>query len=423
MILEVISIIVLLYVLYTQYRMHQVPAAPGTSHQLIIPIPIDVIATPVPVVTATSTTDQVTTLAVTPAWFEPIKLPSVDKIRLPVHYKKDFPTDVRTYEGLATYRSMKNKGQPIDFVAQPFTPAVNNTETVVVILSELAHRLGARLSFTEKVFQYDDSDYRTACGVGNLGSIHSMIAAGENVQTAKFKLHLKLNYDDVTSSAQTLRNFTVAFINDLVANIGCKKEFVRVFSISRASSINVDCGITTPEFEETKRLAEQLKHALKRLSPSQQQGILQYLISERYDYKWEAAPTFLQVQESDFDPRYNRDYPHAEEEKRGGRPYYFPQGWYRHALKVENKYPNDHLWLGMNNSPGEWIVAYHGTQAGVVKSIIDTGLQHKFVTADACKDDAENNGAANVELFRKSIFGEVGEMNDNGIKDDVIAGG
>ncbi|CAF1317560.1 unnamed protein product [Rotaria sordida] len=285
---------------------------------------------------------------------------------------------------------MKNKGQPIDFVAQPFTPAVNNIETVVVILSELAHQLGARLTFTEQAFQYDDSDYRTACGVGNLGSIHSMIAAGENLQTAKFKLHMKLNYDDITSSAQSLRDFTVTLINDLVANVGCKKEFIRVFSISRASSIIVECGITTPEFEETKKLAEQLKHRLNRLSPKQQQKILQYLIPEPYNYKWETAPTFLQLQESDFDPRYNRDYPHAEEEKRGGRPYYFPQGWYRHALKVEGKYPNDRLWLGMNNSPGEWIVAYHGTQAGVVKSIINTGLQHKFVTADACKDEAKH---------------------------------
>ncbi|CAF3191249.1 unnamed protein product, partial [Rotaria sp. Silwood2] len=105
----------------------------------------------------------------------------------------------------------------------------------------------------------------------------------------------------------------------------------------------------------------------------------------------ETAPTFLQLQESDFDPRFNRNYANAQEEKRGGRPYHFPQGWYRHALKVEDKYPNDKAWLGMNNSPGEWIVAYHGTKPGVVKSIIDTGLQHKFVTADACKAAAEQD--------------------------------
>jgi hypothetical protein len=43
----------------------------------------------------------------------------------------------------------------------------------------------------------------------------------------------------------------------------------------------------------------------------------------------------------------------------------------------------------MNNSPGEWPVAYHGTKAGVVKNIIGTGLKHQFVTTDACKDEAK----------------------------------
>ena len=325
----------------------------------------------------------------TPVWYEPVKLPPADKIRLPVHYKKDSPIDVRTFECLSMYRSMTNKGQPIDFVTQPFNSAVSNTETVVVVLNELVQQLGAHLTFTEKAFQYDDSAYRTACGVGDLGSIHSLIAAGENSQTAKFNLHLKLNYDDITSSVKSLQDFTITLINNLVANLACKKEFIRVFSVSRASSIHVECGITTPEVEETKKLAEQLKTLLNQMSPQQQQGILQYLIPEQYDYKWQAALTFLQIQASDFDPRYNRDYPQAQEEQRGGRPYYFPQGWYRHALKVEGKYTNDQVWLGMNNSPGEWLVAYHGTKAGVVKNIIQTSLQHRFVTADACKAEAK----------------------------------
>ena len=43
----------------------------------------------------------------------------------------------------------------------------------------------------------------------------------------------------------------------------------------------------------------------------------------------------------------------------------------------------------MNNSPGEWCAAYHGTKPGVVRSIIDGGLKHQFVTADACKSEAK----------------------------------
>ncbi|CAF5101602.1 unnamed protein product, partial [Rotaria sp. Silwood1] len=206
-------------------------------------------------------TDQSTSLVVTPAWYEPVKSPDADKVRLPVHYNKDSPTDVLTFQCLSTYRSMKNKDQMIDFIAEPFVATTDNTETLIVVLNELAEELGARLSFTEKAFQYDNSDYRTACGI--------------------------------------------------------------------------------------------------------------------------------ELQESDLDSRYNRDYPDAQEEMRGGRPYYFPQGWYRHALKVDDKYSNDHVWLGMSNSPGEWSVAYHGTAAGAVKSIVKGGLKHDFVTTDACKDAAK----------------------------------
>jgi hypothetical protein len=43
----------------------------------------------------------------------------------------------------------------------------------------------------------------------------------------------------------------------------------------------------------------------------------------------------------------------------------------------------------MNNSPGEWCAAYHGTKPGVVRSIIDGGLKYQFVTFDACKADAK----------------------------------
>jgi ribulose bisphosphate carboxylase small subunit len=48
-------------------------------------------------------------------------------------------------------------------------------------------------------------------------------------------------------------------------------------------------------------------------------------------------------------------------EKRGGRPYYPPQGWKGYGLKVVHKYDhgNDD-WLAYNGRVGEWCVAYHG---------------------------------------------------------------
>ena len=85
----------------------------------------------------------------------------------------------------------------------------------------------------------------------------------------------------------------------------------------------------------------------------------------------------LQLQPSDFDPRYNRDYStggYLEKEERGGEPYYLPLGWYRHGLKVDTKYKDDPVWLGSSNASGEWPAAFHGTKSQAVKSITDKGL-------------------------------------------------
>jgi hypothetical protein len=364
-----------------------------------MPVPRPPIAAPSPIITANTVTSEKATIDVTPAWFEPIKPVSPDKIRLPASYNKNSPTDVRTYNCLATYRSMTEKTGKIDFVAKPFTSAVDNTETLVVVLNELANQLGTRLTFTNADFKYNDSDYRTACGVTNLGSIHSFLASEGQCQTAKFDLHLKLDYDQITASPETLKNFVLRSINDISSIAGCNKEFVRVFGVSRASSLLVGFGITAPQLEETKRTAELVKEKLNKPSTRKRKDIFQYMFQEQYDYKLEPALTFLQLQKSDFEPSHNRDYPKAGTDRRGGHPYYFPQGWYRHALKVVDKYPQDRLWLGMENLPGEWAVAYHGTSSGGVRSITNKGLLHEAVIRDVCKNEAkqQNSTIPNVK--------------------------
>ena len=50
-------------------------------------------------------------------------------------------------------------------------------------------------------------------------------------------------------------------------------------------------------------------------------------------------------------------------EKRGGEDYIPPTGWTGYGLKVYDTY-GDNTWLGMNNSKGEWCVAYHGVARG-----------------------------------------------------------
>lgn len=80
---------------------------------------------------------------------------------------------------------------------------------------------------------------------------------------------------------------------------------------------------------------------------------------------------------------------------RGGLPYYLPIGWYRHALKVVDKYPDDKLWLGSNNTDGEWPVAFHGTHGGAVKGITEKGLL--ITKVDLMRKEAIENGGEDFD--------------------------
>ena len=61
------------------------------------------------------------------------------------------------------------------------------------------------------------------------------------------------------------------------------------------------------------------------------------------------------------DPEGNRNTGWAIGEQRGGKDYDPPLGWIGIGLKVKGNFDKgDDTWIGMNNSPGEWCVAYHG---------------------------------------------------------------
>ena len=53
---------------------------------------------------------------------------------------------------------------------------------------------------------------------------------------------------------------------------------------------------------------------------------------------------------------------------RGSLPYLRPCGWKRIAIKSSNQYENN-VWLGSSNKPGEWPVAYHGTDFEMAKNL------------------------------------------------------
>ena len=84
----------------------------------------------------------------------------------------------------------------------------------------------------------------------------------------------------------------------------------------------------------------------------------------------------IKLNSSLFDPRGNKSSGWPIGEKRGGMDYISPIGWIGHGLRVSGKYDHgDDTWLGMDNSPGEWCVAYHGTNIKFAKSIIETNLR------------------------------------------------
>ena len=69
------------------------------------------------------------------------------------------------------------------------------------------------------------------------------------------------------------------------------------------------------------------------------------------------------LSKNQLDPRGNRVEGWGIGEMRGGKPYDPPLGWNGIGLKVMDKY-GDNTWIGMNNSEGEWCVAYHGIGSG-----------------------------------------------------------
>ena len=101
------------------------------------------------------------------------------------------------------------------------------------------------------------------------------------------------------------------------------------------------------------------------------------------------------------DPRGNRSDGWGIGEKRGGKEYDPPIGWKGIGLKVWDKY-GDNTWIGMNNIPGEWCVAYHGVCSGQssdnVKNI--TGNIYK----DSFKTRFEKDGGRQAHKNCKDQF-------------------
>ena len=350
-------------------------------------------------------TRTVAKIDITPAWFDPVPSPDRTKIRQPSTYDTNSSTDQKIVTCLANYRSM-TKEKSLDFLKHPISGSVNDTETLIIALQQVTDEHGIELSFTNSQFSYNDSDYRTACGISDLGSIHSIIARGSDIQTAKFRFQFSLNYHTITQTVDALKNFILRFIKAVAKIIQCEPQFIRVFAIEndplQDNNMFVNFGLTAPSETRTVSLARKLQIEASRTVATA--DVLQYLKAGPYEYELHPAIRHLQLQRSDLEPKYNIDYSQGfpSEARRGGRPYYLPIPWYRHALKVEDKYPQDKLWLGMDNKPGEWSVAYHGTKYSCVQSITQQGFLHSMVGNDLYRKDAINMVGSKADV--KGIY-------------------
>ena len=107
------------------------------------------------------------------------------------------------------------------------------------------------------------------------------------------------------------------------------------------------------------------------------------------------------LSKNQLDPLGNRSEGWAENEERGGKPYYPPIGWTAFGLNIKNKYDNgDTTWMGHSNSKNEWCIAYHPTSIKFAKSIILNGLQpgHSQFYEDY-EDENHKNGKVGKGVY------------------------
>ncbi|CAF1013991.1 unnamed protein product [Adineta ricciae] len=298
--------------------------------------------------------------------------------------------DRRPYDIVAKYRRLA--GKTIDFIAKPLDVGEDKAETTVLGLSSFAETHSCELIFTDEEHRFDNSIYRAACGVADLGSIH--LLATDSVQTATFCFVMDFDFNsEFEGSAERVEAFVVDFCQAIATVLECNTNNVRMFSVGKIgkekNKSEVKFGITTGETKKTEQLAKALKSRAR--SSFTDDKVLGRVFPSTYEYEWTTALQALRLQISDLDPTYNFDYrPHEipSEDSRGGYTYYLPRGWYRHALRVKHKYEKDSHWLDNTNAKGEWPVAFHGTKDWAVSSIAKEGLKTTAVKTDAMRSEA-----------------------------------
>jgi hypothetical protein len=199
--------------------------------------------------------DKLTTFHMIPSWFQPNDHETAVKdIVCP-----DDVTDKHPYETVACYRAAIGKSN--NFNRLPLDVSDRSTETLMLSLDAFAKQFGGQLNFTNQDLSFENSTEQMACGIANMGSVH--LLATDSLPTAVFNFKVGLDYKkDLARTPDTMANFITNFSTAVAKTLGCENNYVRVFSVEKSSEFrtsSVKVGLTIPDPNETKRLADNLQ--------------------------------------------------------------------------------------------------------------------------------------------------------------------
>eukprot|EP00042_Codosiga_hollandica_P039933 m.338426 g.338426 ORF g.338426 m.338426 type:complete len:771 (+) comp55733_c0_seq6:48-2360(+) len=299
------------------------------------------------------------------------------------------PPQQRVLSTVVAVRNLVGHGIAPRLDSKKFLGAPGTLETAVSLFVELMLNRGIRVDLVSMLpgdGQFVDAPDRAArTGFANFGALHQLASCG-GAWRASFILRIHLDQSAlsaVKSEDPTERStFANKFRRDVASALHVEEGFIRVLGISASAPAEIKLDISSITRSHTTELADEL--VLQVQDPTSQiyKGHVTRSLVPQDDlvYEFTTAFTHMQLPLDLFDPSYNRDFGTSQyvlgqppNEDRGSEPYYPPTGWFRHGLKVSNKYDNNR-WLTMTNADGEWPVAFHGSTLASARAVVHTRI-------------------------------------------------
>ena len=178
------------------------------------------------------------------------------------------------------------------------------------------------------------------------------------IDKKKYDLHFELGEkrnDELLYNDQEYEKFKDKIKNKLSKEYNIPKEKI-VITLPQKGSFHVQLIFQSDEFQNLNK--QEFINKFKNDNEFSE-------LSNLKDIHEDVILGAVKLTRNQLDPRGNRVDGWGIGEKRGGKDYDPPLGWKGIGLRVMDKYDNgDNTWIGMNNSPGEWCVAYHGVGNG-----------------------------------------------------------